>query len=277
MKRHSFDANEVDESRLSELKDKLKLTFAAIMRDAIKLLHKKEIQNVSKVLFVVALCIASASCGGQSPKMPINPVHVPTPTPTPVTNGGPGQVPIVRSGVVFFGDSVTARWPLDTYFPGKNYVNGGIGGYTTGQLLSVFPDVLSGVQVCTSITGIQPFTCQQTHAPAVVMIFAGWYDFLGGLDINQAAANIRAMLTLCQQAGATCIVSTVYRFDGAFGDGSALNFDEDTLNASIRSGSTFIDLEALFQGQSNYTVDGVHPNANGYSEMQGAYNLVLPH
>jgi lysophospholipase L1-like esterase len=279
MKRHSFDANEVDESRLNELKDKLKLTFAAIMRDAIKLLHKKEIQNVSKVLFIVALCIASASCGGQSPKMPINPIRIPTPTPTPIVNGGPGQAPIARSGVVFFGDSVTARWDLPTYFPGKNYINGGIGGYTTGQLLAIFPDILSGTHVCTSITGVAPFSCQSITPPSMVMIFAGWNDILGGLDMNQAAANIRAMLALCQQSGVTCIVSTVYRFDNAFGDGSggALDFDENVIDQSIRTaGATYIDLEALFMGQENYTVDGVHPNSNGYTQMTAAYNAVLP-
>src|SRR5882757_8447811 len=33
--------------------------------------------------------------------------------------------------VVFFGDSITDMWPIAKYFPGKPYVNRGIGGQTT--------------------------------------------------------------------------------------------------------------------------------------------------
>src|SRR6267142_5065093 len=33
--------------------------------------------------------------------------------------------------VVFFGDSITDLWPIQKYFPGKPYVNRGIGGQTT--------------------------------------------------------------------------------------------------------------------------------------------------
>jgi lysophospholipase L1-like esterase len=40
--------------------------------------------------------------------------------------------------VVFFGDSITDIWHLDEYFPGKPYVNRGIGGQTTSQMLVRF-------------------------------------------------------------------------------------------------------------------------------------------
>lgn len=36
-----------------------------------------------------------------------------------------------ESRVVFFGDSFTSIWHLDEYFPGKPYINRGIGGQTT--------------------------------------------------------------------------------------------------------------------------------------------------
>src|ERR1700681_1641107 len=32
--------------------------------------------------------------------------------------------------IVFFGDSITDIWPLEEYFPGKPYINRGIGGQT---------------------------------------------------------------------------------------------------------------------------------------------------
>src|SRR6476646_12082996 len=41
--------------------------------------------------------------------------------------------------VVFFGDSITDIWHLNESFPGKPYVNRGIGGQTTSQMLVRFP------------------------------------------------------------------------------------------------------------------------------------------
>src|SRR5580693_8009396 len=40
--------------------------------------------------------------------------------------------------VVFFGDSITDIWHLDESFPGKPYLNRGIGGQTTPQMLIRF-------------------------------------------------------------------------------------------------------------------------------------------
>src|SRR5262245_50705855 len=39
--------------------------------------------------------------------------------------------------VVFMGDSITDGWPLETAFPGKPYVNRGISGQTTAQVLEI--------------------------------------------------------------------------------------------------------------------------------------------
>lgn len=45
--------------------------------------------------------------------------------------------------VIFLGDSITDGWKLDEYFPKKNYVNRGISGQTTPQMLvRMRPDVL---------------------------------------------------------------------------------------------------------------------------------------
>ena len=63
--------------------------------------------------------------------------------------------------VVFFGDSITDIWHLDQYFPGKPYVNRGIGGQTTPQMLVRFrQDVID------------------LH-PKVVVILAGTNDIAG--------------------------------------------------------------------------------------------------
>ena len=63
--------------------------------------------------------------------------------------------------VVFFGDAITDIWKLGQYFPGKPYVNRGIGGQTTLQMLVRFrQDVI------------------ELH-PKAVVILAGTNDIAG--------------------------------------------------------------------------------------------------
>src|SRR5436190_2843214 len=79
--------------------------------------------------------------------------------------------------VVFMGDSITDGWKLDQYFPGAPYVNRGISGQTTSQMLLRFrSDVID------------------LH-PKVVVILAGTNDLSGntgsitlaGIEINYAS------------------------------------------------------------------------------------------
>src|SRR5213082_1527943 len=63
--------------------------------------------------------------------------------------------------VVFFGDSITDIWHLDESFPAKPYVNRGIGGQTTSQMLVRFRQDVSNLQ------------------PKVVVILAGTNDIAG--------------------------------------------------------------------------------------------------
>ncbi len=63
--------------------------------------------------------------------------------------------------VVFFGDSITDIWKLEDYFPGKPYINRGIGGQTTPQMLVRFRQDVINLQ------------------PKVVIILAGTNDIAG--------------------------------------------------------------------------------------------------
>src|SRR4029077_17975440 len=63
--------------------------------------------------------------------------------------------------VVFFGDSITDIWHLDEYFPGEPYVNRGIGGQTTPQMLVRFRQDVVNLQ------------------PKVVIMLAGTNDIAG--------------------------------------------------------------------------------------------------
>jgi acyl-CoA thioesterase I len=51
--------------------------------------------------------------------------------------------PRLPGRVVFLGDSITDGWELGKFFPGKPYVNRGISGQTTPQMLvRLYPDVI---------------------------------------------------------------------------------------------------------------------------------------
>src|SRR5438552_15903546 len=85
--------------------------------------------------------------------------------------------------VVFFGDSITDNWKLAQFFPDKPYVNRGIGGQITSQMLvRFFPDVID------------------LH-PAAVVILAGTNDIArnnGPETLEMIEENLQAMTELAQ-------------------------------------------------------------------------------
>ena len=96
--------------------------------------------------------------------------------------------------VVFFGDSITDMWNLETYFPGKPYINRGIGGQTTPQMLVRFrQDVID------------------LH-PKVVVILAGTNDIAGntGPMLNEdIEANLATMAELARVYDVRLVFSSV--------------------------------------------------------------------
>jgi acyl-CoA thioesterase I len=86
--------------------------------------------------------------------------------------------------VVMFGDSITQGWSqqVPAFFEGRPYVNKGISGNTTGQMLQRFKaDVLS-------------------QTPAVVVILGGINDLASGTDAKTVAAIESNMATMIDQA-----------------------------------------------------------------------------
>ena len=94
---------------------------------------------------------------------------------------GPPHAGAVR--VVFLGDSITEAWKLENSFPGKPYVNRGISGQTTSQiLLRVRQDVID------------------LH-PKVVVILAGTNDLAentGPATLTQIEGNLESMAQLAR-------------------------------------------------------------------------------
>ena len=73
--------------------------------------------------------------------------------------------------VVFMGDSITEGWHLDQSFPGKPYINRGISGQTTPQMLVRFRQDVIHLE------------------PKVVVILAGTNDIAGNTGPGDPGAD----------------------------------------------------------------------------------------
>ena len=104
------------------------------------------------------------------------------------------QLPPEAGRVVFLGDSITDGWKLAQHFPGKPYVNRGISGQTTPQMLvRVFPDVIA-------------------LKPAALLVLAGTNDIAGNTGwstLTQIEDNLQAITELAQAHGIQVILCSV--------------------------------------------------------------------
>src|SRR6266516_7575865 len=96
--------------------------------------------------------------------------------------------------VVFFGDSITDIWNLAESFPGKPYINRGIGGQTTSQMLVRFRQDVINLQ------------------PKAVVILAGTNDVAGnsGPTVNDdIEANLASLAELAHAHNIRVIFSSI--------------------------------------------------------------------
>jgi lysophospholipase L1-like esterase len=105
------------------------------------------------------------------------------------------KAPAARENrVVFFGDSITDIWKLDESFPGKPYVNRGIGGQTTSQMLVRFRQDVINLQ------------------PKAVVILAGTNDIAGNtgkISNEDIEANYASIAELARGHGIKVIFSSI--------------------------------------------------------------------
>jgi lysophospholipase L1-like esterase len=85
--------------------------------------------------------------------------------------------------VVFMGDSITEGWNLEESFPGKPYVNRGVSGQTSSQMLLRFHQDVIDLK------------------PKIVVILAGTNDFAentGPVTLEQVEGNLISMAQLAR-------------------------------------------------------------------------------
>jgi lysophospholipase L1-like esterase len=195
--------------------------------------------------------------------------------------------------VVFMGDSITDFWRLAEYFPGKPYVNRGISGQTTPQMLvRMYPDVID-------------------LKPAAMVVLAGINDIsqnTGPETAEMVEQNIMAMTELAQHHGIKVVLCSIlpvsnYPFlnqqsgrgaqvpvaqgpaaGGRFGPvvrmkmtdnhppGDILKLNAWMKDYAARVNAIYADyFNALVDEQGwlkeSSSGDGLHPNAEGYKIM----------
>jgi lysophospholipase L1-like esterase len=168
--------------------------------------------------------------------------------------------------VVFYGDSITDNWgryiPVP-FFPGKPYINRGISGQTTAQMVVRFrQDVID-------------------LAPAAVLILAGTNDLAGNTGLSSLQMiedNLQSMSELAKAHNIRVILASVLPVsDYPWRRGLHPAEEVRTLNDWIRNYShanQFVYLDyysAMANAQGgldpSLSPDGVHPNAAGYAIM----------
>lgn len=169
--------------------------------------------------------------------------------------------------VVFFGDSITDMWRLDQYFPGQPYVNRGIGGQTTPQMVVRFrQDVI------------------ELH-PRLVVILAGTNDLAGNtgpMSLEEIEAQYTSMAELARANGIQVLFSSilpVHDYTPAAALAFPLRPPEKirTLNQWLKAycaahGAGYVDYFAAMVDDKGWlkrelAEDGLHPNRAGYAIM----------
>ena len=168
--------------------------------------------------------------------------------------------------VVFMGNSITEFWKNvhPDFFVGKSYVNRGIGGQTTSQMLLRFrADVIN------------------LH-PKVVVFLGGTNDIAGNtgnVTLDMIEDNIFSMIELARANDirvVLCSVLPVFDYPWSPGKEPAEKIIE--LNKALRFYAethdiTFVDFHSSMKDERNglrleLGEDGVHPNVSGYLIME---------
>jgi len=169
--------------------------------------------------------------------------------------------------VVFMGDSITDVWKIDQSFPRKPYVNRGIGGQTTPQMLIRFrPEVID-------------------LAPKVVVILAGTNDVAGNtgpMTLAEIEANLQTMSELARAHNIRVVLSSVLPVNN-YTERSKLFFplrppaqilelNQWIKDYAAQKGYIYLDyFSAMVDDKgllrADLAEDGLHPNAKGYAIM----------
>ena len=165
--------------------------------------------------------------------------------------------------VIFMGDSITQGWNLAESFPGKPYVNRGISGQTTPQMLVRFRQDVIDLN------------------PKVVIILAGTNDIAGNtgpMTLDQTEGNIASMAELATANGIQVVICSILpAFDYKWAPGrepapKILKVNAWLKEYAAREGYVYVDYYAAMKDDRGglpptLSKDGVHPLPAGFAIM----------
>lgn len=165
--------------------------------------------------------------------------------------------------VVFMGDSITESWNLDSSFPGKPYVNRGISGQTTPQILVRFRQDVIDLQ------------------PKVVVLLAGTNDIAGNtgpMTLGETEGNLESMAELARVSGirvVLCSILPALDYWWAPGHDPAPKIAQVNAwlkNFAAQNGYVYVDYYSAMKDNqgglpANLSRDGVHPLPAGFAVM----------
>ena len=169
--------------------------------------------------------------------------------------------------VVFMGDSITDGWGRwkgrGPFFPGKPYVNRGISGQTTPQMLVRFRQDAVALH------------------PAAVVILAGTNDIAGNTGPSTPEMiedNLASMAEIAHANGIKVVMASITPvFDYPWKPGLQPAPEIQAINAWMkafcaRTGAVYLDYYSSMADAKGamlpgYSLDGVHPSAQGYAVM----------
>jgi lysophospholipase L1-like esterase len=167
--------------------------------------------------------------------------------------------------VVFLGDDITEQWGAGTgkFFPGKPYINRGIGGQTTPQMLVRFRQDVIALK------------------PKVVVILGGANDLaavMGPATQGTVAENMMSMVELAKVNGIRVVLASLTPVCDCVKNqttrrpqGKIIGMNGWLKDYAAESGSVYLDYyRALVDGRNfkkELTSDGFLPNDAGYEAM----------
>jgi lysophospholipase L1-like esterase len=167
--------------------------------------------------------------------------------------------------IVYFGDSITEGWETvcPEFFVKKKYVNRGISGQTTPQMLLRFrADVIE-------------------LKPKIVVILAGTNDIAGNSGPATLEMILGNLISICELAKANgikvvlCSVLPAYDYPWKSGLEPAekiVVLNKMIVKYAAINNIPYVDYYSAMVDErkglkSNYSQDGVHPNKEGYRVM----------
>ena len=186
----------------------------------------------------------------------------------------------LKNKVIFFGNSITQVWSDYTnFFSDNGYINKGISGQTTDQMLLRFKkDVVDEEAYC-------------------VVILAGINDLAennGPISLDEIFENIKSMVKIANENNIKVILSSILpAYEFLWNPGIYPSDDIILLNKNLKefckSGdATYVNYHSSMKDKRNGLkdeltywrddfngYDGVHPNKDGYLKMEKIISKTL--